>query len=95
MNDVKVSIHDSNGNAAGKTVPTLVTAGKSCSAWTSMDNDDGYAEGEKFVGSWNIVSPDYVADHWPDSGPCKVEGDPWGTCWSASGISLTRTCKSP
>jgi hypothetical protein len=93
MNNVKVSIHDFNDESVGKLVSTLATANKSCSAWTSLNNADGYAEGEQFVGTWNLVSPDYVADDWPDSGPCQVMGDPWGTCWSASGISLTRTCK--
>ena len=94
MNDVKISIYDAETNGSvGKLVSMLSTTNQSCSAWTPMNNDNNYADGEKFVGNWNVVSPYNVANHWPESGPCVVNGEPWGTCWSASGITLTRTCK--
>ena len=93
MNDVKVSVLDAGGGGASKLVPTLSTTNNSCSPWTSMSNDDGYSEGEVFNGAWNMVSPHEVANHWPLTGQCVVEGNPWGTCWSGSGLTLTRTCK--
>ncbi|MCA9661425.1 MAG: M23 family metallopeptidase [Myxococcales bacterium] len=92
MNDVKVSIRDSNGGAQ-KLVDELATQGKACSSWTPLSNDNGYSEGEKFVGEWSLVSPSYIADSWPQWASCAVNGDPGGTCWNGSGLSMTRTCK--
>ena len=92
--DVKVAIYDAATNSqAGALVQQLSTAGQTCSAWVNMVNDAGYLEGEVFGGSWNLVSPSWVADQWPTWGGCAVNGQPWGTCWSGIDITLTRTCK--
>jgi hypothetical protein len=92
--DVKVAIYDGATNSAvGKLSFDLPTAGEPCSPWIPLEADENYQEGEVFGGVWNLVSPSTSAGEWPTWGPCSVNGNPTGTCWSGIGITLTRTCK--
>lgn len=92
-NDVKVSMYDAADGSADAFVAQLATKNSMCSAWTPMNSDTNYAEGEQFGGIWNLVSPWSSAADWDDYGTCSVNGNPTGTCWSGIDITMTRTCK--
>ncbi len=94
MENVAFHIYDDISNNGFIEIPNLGTANSQCSAWVGLSNDTGYLEGEQFSGVWQMISPAWVKGDWNwPADNCTSNGDPWGTCWSGSNITMTRTCK--
>ena len=94
QNDVAFSIYDQATNSTvGVTISNLAAQG-ACSAWVTLANSTGYAQGQQFSGAWQLVSPAGSANDWGwPYGGCGVNGSPTGTCWAGSTSTLTRTCE--
>lgn len=92
---VALSIYDAATNSTvGVASANLAVGGQTCSSWVALQNSAGYAKGQVFGGSWQLVSPASSASQWGwPYGSCVASGNAGGTCWSGLNITMTRTCK--